>query len=94
MTKAKIIKEVSEKTGIERAEVEKILEAYMISVKEHVMRKETVSFRGFGNFIAKKRAAKIARNISKNTSINLPAHYIPFFRPSKKFSAQVRKAVK
>ncbi len=94
MTKAKIIKEVSEKTGIERALVEVILEAYMTSVKEHILRKESVSFRGFGNFIVKKRAAKIARNISKNTAINLPAHYIPSFRPSKKFSTQVRKAVK
>ena len=94
MIKAAIIKEVSEKTGIERAKVEATIEAYMTSIKEHIIKKETVSFRGFGNFIAKRRAAKVARNISKNTAINLPAHYIPAFRPSKKFSAQVRKAVK
>ncbi|HTA27328.1 MAG TPA: HU family DNA-binding protein, partial [Bacteroidia bacterium] len=87
-------KEVSEKTGIERAIVETTLEAYIASVKEHIIHKESVSFRGFGNFIIKKRAAKVARNISKGTSINLPAHYIPFFRPSKKFSTQVRKATK
>jgi DNA-binding protein HU-beta len=94
MRKAEMIKEVSEKTGIDRAAVETVIETYMVSVREHVLNKETVSFRGFGNFIVKKRAAKIARNISKNTAINLPAHYIPAFRPSKKFSAQVRKVVK
>jgi DNA-binding protein HU-beta len=94
MTKAEIVKEISEKTGIERAVVEATIEAFMTSVKDHIIRKETVSLRGFGNFIIKRRAAKIARNISKNTAINLPAHYIPAFRPSKKFSEKVKKAVK
>ncbi|HTA27966.1 MAG TPA: HU family DNA-binding protein [Bacteroidia bacterium] len=94
MTKAEIVKEISEKTGIERAMVEATVEAFMTSVKEHIIHKETVSLRGFGNFIIKRRAAKVARNISKNTAINLPAHYIPAFRPSKKFSEKVKKAVK
>jgi DNA-binding protein HU-beta len=94
MTKAEIVKEISEKTGIERAVVEATIEAFMTSVKEHIIHKETVSLRGFGNFIIKKRAAKVARNISKNTAINLPAHFIPAFRPSKKFSEKVKKAVK
>jgi DNA-binding protein HU-beta len=94
MTKAEIVKEISEKTGIERAVVEATVEAFMNSVKEHIIHKETVSLRGFGNFIIKRRAAKVARNISKNTAINLPAHYIPAFRPSKKFSEKVKKAVK
>ena len=94
MTKAKIIKEVAEKTGIETSKVEAIIEAFMTSIKEHIVRKERVSLRGFGNFIAKRRAAKVARNITKNTTINLPAHYIPKFKPSKKFSDQVKKTVK
>jgi DNA-binding protein HU-beta len=94
MTKAEIVKEISEKTGIERTMVEATIEAFMTSIKEHIIHKETVSLRGFGNFIIKRRAAKIARNISKNTAINLPAHYIPAFRPSKKFSEKVKKAVK
>ena len=74
MTKAEIVKEISEKTGIERAMVEATVEAFMTSVKEHIIHKETVSLRGFGNFIIKRRAAKVARNISKNTAINLPGH--------------------
>ncbi len=94
MTKAEIVKEISEKTGIERSVVEATIEAFMTSVKEHIIRKETVSLRGFGNFIIKRRAAKVARNISKNTAINLPAHHIPAFRPSKKFSEKVKKSVK
>ena len=94
MRKNELIAEISEKTGIEKPKVEAILENFMTSVKEHILKKETVSLRGFGNFILKKRAAKIARNISKNTAINLPAHYIPKFKPSKKFSEKVKKGVK
>ncbi len=94
MRKIDVINEVSEKTGIEKPKVEATVEAFMNSVKEHIINRETVSLRGFGNFILKRRAAKVARNISKNTPINLPAHYIPAFRPSKKFSGKVKKNVK
>jgi DNA-binding protein HU-beta len=91
MTKAEIIREVSNKTGIDRVAVEATVEAFMNSIKEHILNKESVSLRGFGNFIIRKRAAKIARNISKNTTIQLPAHYIPVFKPSKKFKDKVKK---
>jgi DNA-binding protein HU-beta len=91
MTKAEIIKEIATKTGIEKPVVEAIIEAYMVAVKEHVSNRETVSFRGFGNFLLKKRAAKVARNISKNTAIALPAHFIPAFKPANKFKEKVKK---
>lgn len=94
MTKAEIVKEVARETGIERSSVEQTLEAFMSTVKEHLLKKESVSLRGFGNFILKKRAAKIARNISKNTAMHLPAHYIPAYKPAKKFSDKVKKSVK
>jgi DNA-binding protein HU-beta len=91
MTKSQVVREIAHKTGIEKTIIESILEAYMNSVKDHVSEKEMISFRGFGNFTVKKRAAKIARNISKNTTIHLAAHYIPYFKPSKKFSERVKK---
>ncbi|NNM95293.1 MAG: integration host factor subunit beta [Bacteroidia bacterium] len=94
MTKAEIVKEISRETGIERSNVEKTIEAFMSTVKNHLIKNESVSLRGFGNFILKRRAAKIARNISKNTSIHLPAHYIPAYKPSKKFAEKVKKSVK
>ena len=94
MTKAEIVKEISEKTGIERTMVEGTIEAFMNAVKEHLLKKTNISMRGFGNFVLKKRAAKTARNISKGTSISLPAHYIPAFRPSKKYIEKVKKSVK
>jgi DNA-binding protein HU-beta len=94
MTKAELIKQISQKTGFEKQTVEVIVEAFMFSVKEHVSNKQSVSLNGFGNFIPKKRAAKVARLISKNTIIKLPAHFVPAFRPSKSFITKVKNSVK
>ena len=52
---------------------------------------ENVYLRGFGSFILKRRAEKTARNISKNTTVIIPAHDIPAFKPAKEFMGQVSK---
>jgi DNA-binding protein HU-beta len=94
MTKADIVNEISKKTGIEKVTVQKTVEAFMESVKESLVNNQNVYLRGFGSFIVKKRAEKKARNISKNTTIVIPEHYIPSFRPSKKFVNKVKNNVK
>ncbi len=90
MTKSEIVSEISRKTGVEKSEVLKTLEALMETVKSSVESGENVYLRGFGSFIVKRRAAKTARNISKNTSIIIPAHKIPFFKPAKTFINKVK----
>ena len=50
--------------------------------------------RGFGSFINKKRAKKVARNISKNTAMVIDEHFIPSFKPAKVFVEQVKSSVK
>jgi DNA-binding protein HU-beta len=94
MTKADIVNEISKKTGIEKVTVQKTVEAFMESVKESLVSNQNVYLRGFGSFIVKKRAEKKARNISKNTTIVIPEHFIPSFRPSKKFVNKVKNNVK
>jgi len=94
MTKADIVNEVSKSTGIEKVTVQKTVEAFMETVKDSLTEGSNVYFRGFGSFIVKKRAKKTARNISKNTSIIIPEHSIPSFKPAKTFVAQVKKEVK
>jgi len=94
MTKADIVNEISKKTGIEKVTVQKTVEAFMESVKEALVENQNVYLRGFGSFIVKKRAEKKARNISKNTTIVIPEHNIPSFRPSKKFVNKVKNNVK
>jgi len=94
MTKADIVKEISQNTGIEKMTVEKAVEAFMETVKDSLTAGSNVYFRGFGSFIVKKRAEKTARNISKNTTVIVPAHNIPSFKPAKEFVAQVKEQVK
>ena len=94
MTKADIIKEISQNTGIEKVTVEKAVEAFMETVKDSLTKGSNVYFRGFGSFIVKRRAAKTARNISKNTTVIIPEHSIPSFKPAKEFVAQVKEQVK
>jgi len=94
MTKADIVSEVSKGTGIEKVTVQKAVEAFMESVKGSLAKNQNVYLRGFGSFIIKERAEKTARNISKNTTIIIPAHKIPAFKPAKTFVGQVKTSVK
>ena len=94
MTKADIVNEVSKNTGIEKITVLKTVEAFMESVKGSLIKGKNVYLRGFGSFIVKKRAEKTARNISKNTTIIIPEHFIPSFKPAKTFVTKVKNNVK
>lgn len=94
MTKAEIVSEIAMKTGIEKVAIQAIVEEFMTVVKENMANGENVYLRGFGSFIVKKRAAKIGRNISKNTAVHVPEHNIPAFKPAKPFVEDVKKNVK
>ncbi|HLS30498.1 MAG TPA: HU family DNA-binding protein [Flavobacteriaceae bacterium] len=93
MTKAEIVSNISEKLGMEKNDVQAMLETFMVEVKDSLQSGENVYLRGFGSFIVKKRAAKTGRNISKNTTIRIPAHNIPAFRPAKVFLEGVKENV-
>lgn len=90
MTKADIVNQISKDTGVEKVQVQAIAEAFMDSIKKSLSNKEPVYLRGFGSFIVKTRAKKVARNISKNTSIVIPEHDIPAFKPAPSFAAKVK----
>ncbi len=94
MTKADIVNEIAKKTGIEKVTVQRTVEEFMDAVKESMVAGKNVYLRGFGSFIVKKRAKKTARNISKNTTIIIPEHFIPAFKPSKTFINQVKDSNK
>ena len=91
MTKADIVSEISKKTGIDKSTVLTTVEAFMGVVKDSLAGGNNVYLRGFGSFILKKRAPKTARNITKNTTIIIPEHYIPAFKPAKSLGNMVRK---
>lgn len=91
MTKADIVARIAQQTGVEKAVAMTVVEAFMETVKDSVVAGNEVFLRGFGSFIIKKRAKKVARNISKNTTIVIPAHYVPAFKPAKTFLEAVKE---
>ena len=94
MTKAEIVAEIANKTGIEKVAVQATVEAFMESVKNSLISGENVYLRGFGSFVVKKRAEKTGRNISRNSTLIIPEHFIPAFKPAKTFLNEVKKKVK
>lgn len=90
MTKSDIVSEIAKSTGVEKVQVQAIVEAFMESIKTSLTNNNNVYLRGFGSFIVKKRATKVARNISKNTTITIPEHNIPAFKPAKSFAAKMK----
>ena len=92
MTKADIINEIAESTGIPKKDVSAVIESFMETIKDSLLeKKENVYLRGFGSFIIKHRAEKTARTISKNTTITIPAHDFPSCKPAKVFIEDMRK---
>lgn len=91
MTKAEIVSEIAAKTGLEKQVVLTVVEGMMDTIKTSMINGNEVFLRGFGSFIIKHRAEKTARNISKNTTIIIPAHNIPAFKPAKEFMKKVKQ---
>lgn len=90
MTKAEIVKKIASQTGIEQTAVSAVVESFMEQVRQALTDGENVYLRGFGTFNRKHRAEKVARNISKNTTIKVPAHDIPAFKPSREFLDKIK----
>jgi DNA-binding protein HU-beta len=90
VTKADVISQIAEKTGIDKADVTTTVETLFAVVKDSMAEGENIYVRGFGSFVNKRRAKKIARNISQNTAIVIDEHYVPSFKPSKVFVEQVK----
>ena len=94
MTKADIVAEIAESTGIEKVDVLTVVQSFMNEVKTSLESGENVYLRGFGSFVIKERAEKTGRNISKNTTIIIPAHNVPSFKPAKIFIEGVKTNIK
>ena len=94
MTKADLVSEISEKTGIEKIAVQATVESLMTTIIDAMETGENIYLRGFGSFVVKKRAEKTGRDISKNTTIIIPEHYVPTFKPAKTFVKGVKNKVK
>ena len=90
MTKAELISEIAKLTGINKKDVALVISNFMMLIRQRMREGDAVFLRGFGSFTLVKRAEKIARNISKNEPIRVPAHYVPVFKPSKKWVEEIK----
>ena len=91
MTRADIAANIAVETGLSREDSMKAVEAFMQTVNYSLMNEESVYLRGFGTFTLKLRNEKMARNISTNTPIAVPAHYIVQFVPSSELKQSIKK---
>jgi len=94
MIKSEVISEIAKKTGISKSDVQLTVEVLFKTIKTAMAARENIHFRGFGSFVNKKRARKVARNISQNTALMIEEHYVPSFNPSKKFLDKIKTSVK
>ncbi|MDX2286219.1 MAG: HU family DNA-binding protein [Bacteroidia bacterium] len=90
MTKAEVIAEIAQKTGIDKADVANSLEGFFAVIKNSLAKGDNVYLRGFGSFVVKHRKEKVGRIISQNTSMVIPAHNVPSFKPAKVFIEKVK----
>lgn len=94
MTKADVVNQIAEKTGIEKVTILASVEAFMNVIRSSMEGGKNVYLRGFGSFIVKTRAEKIGRNITKNVAVKIPAHSVPSFKPAKSFAKRIKSKVK
>jgi|TARA_B110001450_G_scaffold64811_1_gene61387 DNA-binding protein HU-beta len=94
MTKADLISEITEQTGVEKIAVQATVESLMTTIIDVMESGENIYLRGFGSFVIKKRAEKTGRDISKNTTIIIPEHFVPTFKPAKTFVEGVKNKIK
>jgi DNA-binding protein HU-beta len=92
MTKSEIVNEIAVRTGLEKAAIADTIDNFFVVVKNSMINGNNIYLRGFGTFELKERKQKVARNIKRNTSLVVPAHYVARFKPAKEFAQQVKES--
>ncbi len=94
MTKADLIAEIANRTEKDKFEVQYIVEEFFNVVKDNMADGENIYVRGFGSFVNKKRARKVARDIAAKKPIVIEPHFVPSFKPAKTFVEAVKTSEK
>ncbi|PHX92524.1 MAG: integration host factor subunit beta [Flavobacteriales bacterium] len=92
MTKSEIVNEISLRTGLEKTIIADTIDNFFLVAKASMVAGNNIYLRGFGTFELKKRKTKVARNIKRNTSLIVPAHFVARFKPAKEFAIQVKES--
>ena len=93
MTKADIIHEVSNMTGLTKVEIESVFNSIIVNISDSLKRGERVDIRGFGSFLVKQRPARDARNPATREIVKLQERFVPVFKVSKILKEDVNKSL-
>lgn len=93
MNKTELIDQIAKGTGLTKIETEAVVDAVLTLVRQELVSGGQVDLRGFGSFQVKARAARVARNPRTNEAVPVPAHYAPFFKPSRDLRDVVAEAL-
>lgn len=93
MTKADIIDHIATGTGLTKIETEAVVNGFITTVMQALTEGNSVELRGFGSFRPQLRAPRKARNPQTKEVVEIPARYVPVFRPSKDFRTSVEEAL-
>lgn len=85
MNKAQLIESLSKKTGLTKADTERVLNATLEHIKDSVRKKDDVTLVGFGTFTQLNRKPRMGRNPRTGESISIPGSVVPKFRAGKAF---------
>ena len=75
-----------------KSEIADTIDNLFVVVKNSMVNGNNIYLRGFGTFELKERKTKVARNIKRNTSLVVPAHFVARFKPAKEFAGQVKES--
>jgi DNA-binding protein HU-beta len=83
MNKAELIDAVSGRTGLQKADATKAVDAVFDAITAALKSGDGVSLLGFGTFTVKARAARAGRNPRTGETIEIAASKVPGFKAGK-----------
>lgn len=90
VNKPELVSAIAEKTGLNKRDSERVINAFVESIGEALAKGEKVSLVGFGTFEVRTRQARTGRNPRTGQTLTIPAAKVPAFKPGK----QLRDLVK
>lgn len=94
MTKADLIDQIAEGTGLTKIETRAVVEGFMTAVRRATKEGKRIELREFGIFEVQHRAPRVGRNPQTNEPVEIGERYKPVFRPSEKLCEAVDAAQK
>ena len=91
MNKSELIAIAAENAGIAKKDAEKVVNAAIEAITAAMVEGDKVQLSGFGTFEAKKREARMGRNLRTQEMVEIPATRVPSFKASQVLKDTVAK---